>query len=422
LRAKKEAVACFAILWVLLHFAATQASTEEIAVAVVDAEGAPIPGVEVTVTDPESEHVIAFVTTDEEGRIVVSDGAGVRSFSLRFEKDGYLPAVLPVKETLGSVTPRTVVLAPSDAAGGDRPPNREQARRAYDEGVEARRRGDLAGAAGHFRRAAELDPSMAAAHTALAGICVLEGRWQEAAAAAEMALEFDPGDRRALLYSFEAYRNMGDTERAEGAAAELERLGIGDQEARRVYNQAIAAYGAGDRAGARRLLEEVAATHAHLTQPRVFLAAICREEGDRRCVEGEVAAILEIEPDNPRALRLAYELAAERGDWATERAMAGKLATAAPEYAGEQLLVRSVDLYDAGHVAEAAALASFVLEVRPDAARAHFILGVASYRRGNLETAREHLERFLELSPGDPDRAVARDLLNSAMRGAGERE
>jgi tetratricopeptide (TPR) repeat protein len=422
LRAGTAAVTLFATLSVALHLAAAQTSTG-VSVTVVDSKGAPIPGVLVSVTNPETGQLVALAKTDEEGRVIVSHGAEVRSFSLAFEKDGYLPAVVPLRVTLGSVTRRTVVLATVETGGGVRPPpSQGQAARAYDAGIEARRAGDLAGAAGQFRRAAELDPSLAAAHTALAGIFILEGRWEEAAAEAEKAIELDPGDRRALLLSYEAYRNTGDTEQALRAATALKRAGVGDEEAGRAYNQAIAAYGAGDRVGARRLLEEVAATHPDLTLPRVFLAAICREDGDLGCTEAEIAAVLKIEPDNPRALRIAYEIAAERADWPTERAMADKLAAADPDYAGEQLLVRSADLYDAGHVTEAAALASLVLEVRPDAARAHFILGMVSYRRGNLEIARDHLERFVELSPNDPDAAVARDFLSSATRRSGETE
>ena len=67
-------------------------------------------------------------------------------------------------------------------------------------------------------------------------------------------------------------------------------------------------------------------------------------------------------------------------------------------------------------------LGVLVLQVRPDAARAHFILGMASYQRGNFETARDHLERFVELAPDDPDAAVARDLVSSVTRRSGERE
>jgi regulator of sirC expression with transglutaminase-like and TPR domain len=63
-----------------------------------------------------------------------------------------------------------------------------------------------------------------------------------------------------------------------------------------------------------------------------------------------------------------------------------------------------------------------VLEVRPDAARAHFIVGMVAYRRGNLKTACDHLERFVELSPNDPDGAVARDLLTSVTRRCKEME
>jgi tetratricopeptide (TPR) repeat protein len=149
-----------------------------------------------------------------------------------------------------------------------------------------------------------------------------------------------------------------------------------------------------------------------LVNARVFLAAMCREQGDLDCAMEEVAAVLEREPANPLALRLGFEISAVLGDWETEKAMADKLVEADPEYAGGEFLSRSIELYDGNQFAEAASLAELVLEIRPDDAKAHFICGMARFNSGDPENARDHLARFVELAPDDPDAAIAKELLS----------
>ena len=60
---------------------------------------------------------------------------------------------------------------------------------------------------------------------------------------------------------------------------------------------------------------------------------------------------------------------------------------------------------------EAAQALEKVLEVEPDHARAHYLLGVALFNTGQTGPASEHLRRFIELAPDDPDAVIAKDLL-----------
>lgn len=240
----------------------------------------------------------------------------------------------------------------------------------------------------------------------------MQERWQEAAAEAEKALELDPADQRAMQLRYEAYMQAGETTLAAEAARALATSGATAEVAGRAYNEAVDAYQAGDRATARRMLEQAVMVNPDLARPRLFLAAVCREEDDLDRAEAEVTAVLQREPTNPLALRLGYEIAAVRGDWTTEMGMAEKLVEADPGYAGEQFLARAVELYDANRFAEAAGMASLVVQVTPDDAKAHFILGMASFNMGQSEMAREHLARFVELAPEDPDAAIARELLS----------
>ncbi len=149
-----------------------------------------------------------------------------------------------------------------------------------------------------------------------------------------------------------------------------------------------------------------------LVQPHVFLGAICKEDGDIECARREVEAVLALEPDNALAVRLAYDMAVARGDDAVEMELAAKLAEVDPDYAAEELFKRGVEHYDAGLYDEAAGLMDLVLQVRPDDPKAVFILGMASFNKGDTEAARTNLERFIELAPDDPDAAIAKELLS----------
>ena len=51
------------------------------------------------------------------------------------------------------------------------------------------------------------------------------------------------------------------------------------------------------------------------------------------------------------------------------------------------------------------------LELEPEMARAHYRLGLAYLSAGELERARNHLTRFIELQPEDPEAATAREML-----------
>ncbi len=384
-----------------------------ISVKVVDSEGSPLSDVRVTVTSPDLEAYLETASTNKKGKVLMSHSDSTLSYAYKFEKEGFQPVVEILRATIRGVTERTVVMMPAGTARADQPVTPEhQAVLAYNAGAEAQLAGDLETADQRFRRAAEIDPTLAIAHTGLAGVFFLQERWPEAVAEAERALELDPGDERALQLRYEAYLKAGETAKAAEAAEALAGSGASTEVAGRAYNEAVDAYRTGDRAKARRMLEEAVVVNPGLVQPRVFLAAICREEGDLDRAEIEVAAVLEREPANPLALRLGYEIAAVRGDWETEKAMAQKLVEADPVYAGSQFLSRSIELYDGNHFDEAATLAELVLQVRPEDAKAHFICGMASFNSGDAENARDHLERFVELAPDDPDAAIANELLS----------
>jgi Flp pilus assembly protein TadD len=77
---------------------------------------------------------------------------------------------------------------------------------------------------------------------------------------------------------------------------------------------------------------------------------------------------------------------------------------------GIVFLLCAAAMLTAAHDETAQALGR-VLEVEPDHARAHYLLGTALFNTGQTELAADHLRRFVELAPDDPDVAIAEELL-----------
>jgi tetratricopeptide (TPR) repeat protein len=380
---------------------------------VVDHEDNPIPGVQVTITSPDLESYVETTKTNKKGRFLMSHADATLAYTYKLEKEGFQAVTERVRVSSGGINQVVFRMLPEGTRSPDQPlPPEGQAAYAYNAGVEAQLAGDLETAVQRYLKAIELDPTSAIPHTGLAGVYFIQEQWSEAAAEAEKAIELDPADQRAMQIRYEAYMQAGETAKAADAATALTESGANAEVAGRAYNNAVDAYQNGDRATARRMLEEAVMVSPGLVRPHVFLAAICREEGDFAAAEKEVAAALEIEPENSLALRLGFEVAGLRGDLETETAMAARLADADPIYAGEQFLPRAVELYDANQFAAAASLGAQVVKVRPDNAKAHFIVGMAAFNTGDSETAKQNLARFVEMAPDDPDAAIARELLS----------
>lgn len=406
--------ACALMTCLMIPTDAASQAAGRVAGTVVDVEGKPIAGVRVTITTPSLVNYEESATSNKKGRFLVAHSDSTFTYTYKLEKEGFEVLIEKVRATAGGATQRTFVLRPAGAGGGT--PGTAatlsgQAAAVFNTGVEAQNAGDLDTAAERYARAAELDPTLSAPHTGLAGVYYLQQDYAGAAAEAEKALELDPSDARALQIRYDAYRRSGDPRAAEAADA-LKTSGGDAAAAGRVYNEAIDAYRAGDRATARELLAQAVAVDPALVQPHVFLAAMCNEDGDLECAAREIDAAFELEPDNLLATRLAHQMAVAAGDVEAEMELSARLARIDPEYAGDQLFTRGVGYYDTNRFAEAVILMNLVLEIRPDEPRALFIRGMAAFNSGDGGAARRDLQRFVELAPDDPDAAIARDLLS----------
>lgn len=392
---------------------------------VTDSAGNPLSGVKITVTTPELAKFHLEKTTNKKGKYTIAVADATLNYDVRLEKEGYLTLVDRVKASVGGFATRDfTMLKPSEGPGAGAAPAGEEstgggtgglsrAALAYNEGADAQAAGELDKAVERFREASQLDPTLAAPFTGLASVALQREQFSEAAAMAEKALELDPSDFRALHIRFEAYRQLGDTEKAEAAAQALKEAGGGGTAARQLFNEAAEAYNSGDPTTASAKFEQVIALDPELLPAYLALGGIYLQGGQHARAGQMAQEVLKREPGNVRALQIRYEAARLGGDAEGARAALAALAEADPEWASTSLYQQAVELFNNDQAAAAKGLLEQVLEANPGHARAHYTLGLVELNLGEIDDAKAHLRRFLEMAPEDPDAATAQAMLES---------
>jgi len=397
----------------------TAAQMARISGQAVDPGGQPVAGVTITVTSPDSENFELVRTTNKKGKVTLSFGRGDWQYGVRLEKEGYQTKTEPLPLAVGGTVQAEWTLAPETAAAagaGDVAAGGGGASgkvvRTFNEGVEAQRMGDLDLAEEKYRRAAEMNPELAAAHTALAAVASIREDWETAAAEAEAAIAIDPEDPRAMQIRFDAYRNLGQEAKASDAAAALREVGDLDAAAARIFNEGIDAYTAGNLAMAQSKFQQVIQFSPDLVAPYVALAQISLAQGSPVEALAMARSALEREPDDVRALKIALDGARTMGDTDTAVEALDRLVELEPQWVTTTLFDHAAELFNENRAADAAIELEYVVKADPDLARAHYLLGMALFNTGRADEGRVHLQKFLELAPDDPDAEIARGLLS----------
>jgi tetratricopeptide (TPR) repeat protein len=412
-------ILCVAALVTVTNDAAAQAGGR-IAGKVEDQAGKPIEGVQVTAVSPAMDGFKLEKTTNSKGKFVLAFTNAAMNYVIELKKEGYKTLVAPVDPVSGRTEIVEFVLLPAtldEQAAAERAALSGSGRaiRAFNEGVEAQRAGDLELAARKFGEAASINPELAAAHTSLAGVAHMGGDYVTAAAEAEKALVIDPTDVRAMQLRFDAYRLAGNDVKAEEAAEALREHGDTGEMAAQIFNEGAEAYNSGDVSTAISKFQQAADLDPNLVQARLVLAKIFFAEGSLSEALARAQEVLELQPDNDEALRIAYDSSLRLDDPETAAKALDGLAESDPQWAATGLYQIAVELYNNGQTDEAVQALERVLQVEPDHARAHYLLGVALFNTGQEGQASEHLRRFIELAPDDPDATVAKDLLAYAQ-------
>jgi len=383
---------------------------------VVDPEGRPIAGVTVTTTSPKIPDFREVATTDQKGIFKVDfERIGI-VYHYEFEKAGYVMLRIDQNWTVEGTDrhefkmARAEPVAPAEAA---QPPasTSEAAVVAFNEGVTALKARDYALAGARFDAAVAADPALRQAWAALSQVQLEQKRYREAALAAEKAISLGSAEESVLRVRWEAYRNLGDAAKTAEAREGLERYGRLTEEAKRIHNEGVALSKAGDAAGAFAKFKDALAINPTFEPALIGLATTGLKTDHAAEAAAAAETILKGDPRNEDAIRIRYNAALKLGDTAMIADALMALAAIEPATARASLFKLATAAYDADDTASAKKRFDKLLELDPSHARSHYFMGLILMREGAKQEARRHLERFLELTPNDPDAGTARDAI-----------
>ncbi|HVG10201.1 MAG TPA: tetratricopeptide repeat protein [Thermoanaerobaculia bacterium] len=384
---------------------------------VLNPEGKPIPGIKISLTRPGTSFKMDKVT-DNNGKFTLLILDATQEYVLRMEKAGYDAYEETVKPKPGDVLRLSYTLAeiaPQPATG----PSEEEVKKiegqnaavaAFNEGVTTLQANNLAVAATKFEEATKLDPTLAPAFGALAEVQYEQKKYAEALAAADRYLELEPGAVRGLRVRFDAARAMNDKEKLGKA---LEALVAGDKSretAVRIYNLGAETSRAGDRDGAIAYFKRAIEIDPTLDQAYAAMGQVLLVKKSYKEAVQAVDPVLARNPKNLEALTIRYEALKAAGDKAGATAAQEAMKAAQASMNPDDLFKQGVALYNANNMVDAVEAFSMALTVNPKHAKSHYMLGLA-YAGTDAAKAKEHLTKFLELAPNDPDAAQAKEML-----------
>lgn len=381
---------------------------------VTDDQSAPLPGVKVTFTRPGTDYK-QEKTSDAKGKFTLLVLDATQEYTIRLEKEGYQPYeevlkpkpqdTLRISYQLGKLVPA----GPSDAQLKELE-GKNQAVASFNEGVTLLRSNDLAGAAAKFEAATQSDASLAPAFGALAEVYVELGKNAEALAAADRYLQLEPGNVRGLKVQFDAYKAMGDTAKTDEVLKALAAVDKSRDTAIRAYNLGAEASRSGNRDAAIAYLKQTLEIDPTLDQAYTALGQVYMVKKSYKEAVAALEPLLARDPVNLEALTIRYEALKAAGDKEGAKAAEAAMKTAQASQSPEALFKQGVAQYNSNNLASAIETLERAVSVDPRHAKAHYMLGLA-YTGSDPAKAKEHLQKFLELAPNDPDAAAAKEML-----------
>jgi tetratricopeptide (TPR) repeat protein len=143
------------------------------------------------------------------------------------------------------------------------------------------------------------------------------------------------------------------------------------------------------------------------------IATILVHRGDHAGAAEAANRALQLKPDDPRTLRVAYDSYRGVGDSERATEIAQRLAAVDAEFGAVGLLQQGGELFNAGDVEGARGLLEQALALDPGLGKAHYLLGLCALSAGDYPQAKQHLTRFLELDPDAAEAATAREMLGA---------
>lgn len=178
------------------------------------------------------------------------------------------------------------------------------------------------------------------------------------------------------------------------------------------YNAAVDALQAEDADGALAKAEEaIKANPAKAGGYDLATRAAFKKKAWDKAVEyGEKS--LSIEPDNPALFAIMAESYKGKGDKAKASEYEKKYAAANPD-SPEILYNQAAELYNKGDAKGAEPILRKVLEIKPEMASAHFLIGMCYVNLNKIPEMKKHLNEYVRLDPKGKDVGAAKEMLEA---------
>ena len=122
-------------------------------------------------------------------------------------------------------------------------------------------------------------------------------------------------------------------------------------------------------------------------------------------------SLLALDPQHGQALRIRYNASLKLADEAKIFEALMGLALVEPEAARDRLYKLGHAAFEANDMVRAKRGLAKVVEIDASHASAQYLLGLVFMREAAHAEAKQHMQRFLELAPNDPDAGTARQIL-----------
>lgn len=401
-------IALLAVVLLAASLPVAAAREASVGGTVEDDEGNRLEGVRVTLFSPEETRTDE---TNRKGRFRILIMDATQPLKIRLEKEGYVTVERPLEVQVGANVSTTWQMVPAEASA-EEVSGASEAVAVYNEGAAAFNEERYEEALGHFERAVELEPSLVEARRVLTLTYFQLQDWEGAMRSAEELVELEAAGEAALTIGFDAATQLGRPDRAEIFLDRLVGEGSDPEIAARVYNLGVAKLRAGDRQAAVERFEQAIEMNPQLGAAYNGIATVYLEDERYDDALGMADRLLEVDPGNAEALGIRYEVYRRLGDEEKMAAALEELQSTDPERIVQAYYKQGVLLFDNGQVEEAAEAFERVLAANPEHARAHYQLGRCYLSLNQLERAEQHLERFVEMAPDDPEAPSAREMLS----------
>ena len=376
---------------------------------VVDSDGKPIEGVQVTITSEELPSFRELAKSDKRGKFLVrfQSSQTQYQFEMLFEAPGFQSFTQPLSPTATRQMREEFVMEKGEARvvkslgdlGSVVSGSSNAAISAFNAGLTAQKEGDLATAQVKLEEATAADPSLGPAQVSLAQVLLDLRKYEEAVAASDTALGLEINRAEALKVKYQALRALGKREEAEAVSMELDSAEDAAASARRLYNEGGEAFKINDHDTALAKFLKAAELDPSLKDAHHAVATLQLAKGQHAAAAESAEKALALGSDDVNTLRVLYDALDAQGNTDKLMEIAPRLAAVDPEFGGAKLVEQAGAMWNSGETARAVALCRQALVIDPELPRAHYYIGLDSYPRARTMKLKRRCRNSLRWHP-----------------------